>query len=51
MNILKEREKIEENEGIIEKKKSKNRDKFWDIVKGIGIISIIIEHNTINDKK
>ena len=51
MKSLKEREKIEENEGIIEKKKSKNRDKFWDIVKGIGIISIVIGHVTINDIK
>lgn len=51
MKSLKEREKIEENEGIIEKKKSKNRDKFWNIVKGIGIISIVIGHVTINDIK
>lgn len=42
MNIVTERTK--EEEFVIKKQKTKQREIFWDIVKGIGILSIVIGH-------
>lgn len=52
-SLVKEKKIISENKEIVKsegKKEVKTRNKLWDIVKGIGIISIVIGH-TINNAK